>query len=122
MLYIDGNDVNSEGTFVSSVSGTGLSYTNWRDGEPNNSGDEDCIYMQSTDGLWNDYLCTSTLPAVCEIERRKSRGDAQMFTFVEHNFKTNTIIIANRQSHPLYLPLFSRVRRKKWEFVLRHLP
>ena len=78
-LYIDGNDVASEGTFVSSVTGAELAYTNWAAIEPNNwGGGEDCASMHGPNGLWNDLPCTVVRPAVCEIERRKFHADAPM--------------------------------------------
>ena len=80
-LYIDGTDVASEGTFVSSATGTELTYTNWAGIEPNNCcGGEHCIHMFGVNGLWNDLRCTSVRPAVCEIERRKfhNHGNAPM--------------------------------------------
>ena len=76
-LFIDGTDVTSEGTFVSSVTGAALSYTNWRDGEPNDAGDgEDCINMHGASGLWNDYSCTKSLPTVCELEGKFHRDSS----------------------------------------------
>ena len=76
-LFIDGTDVASEGTFVSSATGEALLYTNWGSGEPSNSGaGEDCIEMSGDQGFWNDYPCTATLPTFCEIDGRKFQGDA----------------------------------------------
>ena len=73
LIYIDGTDAATEGTFVSSVTGAALSWTNWHGGEPNNHGNnEDCVNMYSEhNGLWNDLNCDTPLPAVCEIARRK---------------------------------------------------
>ena len=78
-LFIDGTDVTSEGSFVSSVTGTELSYTNWAYGEPNNSSfGEDCIEMSGDHGLWNPVSCTASLPTVCEFESRKFHGTASV--------------------------------------------
>ena len=71
LVYIDGTDAASEGTFVSSVTGATLSYTKWAAHEPNNCcGGENCLNMYShEDGLWNDLNCDVPLPAACEIKR-----------------------------------------------------
>jgi hypothetical protein len=44
----------SGGTFWSDGATTG--FTNWGAGEPNNSGDEDCLVLNG-DGTWNDATC-----------------------------------------------------------------
>ena len=47
--------------------GSPLEYTNWNQGEPNNSGDEDCGEIgYFTGNLWNDYKCATLLGSVCE--------------------------------------------------------
>ena len=72
LIYIDGTDAASEGTFKSTkVGGATLSYTNWAGNEPNNwDGVEHCVNMYAEDnGLWNDLKCDLLLPAVCEIEK-----------------------------------------------------
>ena len=56
--WIGATDAHSEGNFVW-LSGTPWSYTNWNGGEPNNSGDEDCVHLRE-DGKWNDLPCAST--------------------------------------------------------------
>jgi hypothetical protein len=48
------NDQDEEGTFVW-VDGTPLDYTNWRGGEPNNAGGEDCV--EANKNGWNDIGC-----------------------------------------------------------------
>ncbi|MFH1532523.1 MAG: CotH kinase family protein [Pseudomonadota bacterium] len=40
-------------------------YLNWNNGEPNNSGNEDCTQLLSS-GLWNDIKCTSPMSVICE--------------------------------------------------------
>jgi cysteine-rich repeat protein len=56
------------------VSGEPFSYSNWKSGEPNNSGNEDCVEYRwscsffggcSPDG-WNDQSCGTSLSYVCE--------------------------------------------------------
>jgi hypothetical protein len=58
------NDQDEEGTFVW-VDGTPLNYTNWRGGEPNNTGGEDCV--EANKNGWNDVGCErSKWPFICE--------------------------------------------------------
>ena len=73
LIYIDGTDAASEGTFVSSETGAVMSYMNWIVGEPNNCcGGEHCLNMYSEhNGLWNDIGCETPLASVCEIENSK---------------------------------------------------
>ena len=72
-IYIDGTDATTEGTFVSSVTGAALTYTNWHGGEPNNhGGNENCVHTYAEyNGTWNDVTCDTYMPAVCEIEGRE---------------------------------------------------
>ena len=70
-IYIDGFNLASAGAFVSRT-GANLTYTNWQSGQPDiQSGVKDCINMATGNGLWNNILCDSKRPAVCEIEGRE---------------------------------------------------
>ncbi len=42
-------------------------YTNYAVGEPNNSGNEDCL-IQLTNGVWNDVLCSQSYGFIVEYE------------------------------------------------------
>jgi len=54
-----------ESPFWSNVDGTKLEkFANWRSGEPNNSNEEDCAVMMSSDGGWNDAHCDAQTYAV----------------------------------------------------------
>ncbi|MCI4395045.1 hypothetical protein PGIGA_G00175840 [Pangasianodon gigas] len=50
------------------VDGTRLTTAYWRDGEPNNAGDEDCAEMLSShvSKSWNDAPCSAQLSWICE--------------------------------------------------------
>ena len=67
-FWIGFNDIENEGTFSWIDSTTDNNYTNWNDGEPNNSGNnQDCVIMTST-GLWNDHICANASRFVCSFE------------------------------------------------------
>ncbi|KAM8776123.1 mannose-binding protein A-like isoform 1-T2 [Rhynchonycteris naso] len=56
----------TEGQFVY-VTGERLTYSNWKENEPNDHGSgEDCVILQKN-GLWNDISCSSSFQAVCEF-------------------------------------------------------
>ena len=58
-------DQGSEGDFYW-ASGSS-SYENWNSGEPNNSGNEDCVELYPFgEGRWNDISCWDTNYFVCE--------------------------------------------------------
>lgn len=52
-LWLGYTDVQVEGTFEWS-NGEVTGYTNWQSGEPNNSGNEDYVQMNTSNGLWQD--------------------------------------------------------------------
>ncbi|KAM9197406.1 mannose-binding protein C [Dugong dugon] len=58
-------DKESEGQFVDLI-GRHLTYSNWKNDEPNNAGNEDCVILLS-DGKWNDISCSVSHLAVCEF-------------------------------------------------------
>lgn len=57
IIWIGFNDVASEGNHVW-YDQSAVIYTNWNGGEPNNSGNEDCVQIYP-DGRWNDLDCSS---------------------------------------------------------------
>ena len=63
-MHIGLTDLATEGHFVWGTDFSGLDYTNWNDGEPNNSGgNEECAHLYGIRGLkWNDLSCTKTAP------------------------------------------------------------
>ena len=60
------NDILVEGSFV--WDGPNVSvYTNWRPGQPNDSGNQDCTNTNVwDDGTWNDASCDEFWPYICE--------------------------------------------------------
>jgi cysteine-rich repeat protein len=66
-FWIGLNDRSEENVFVW-VSGSGASYRNWNDGEPNNVGGEDCTELLRSNGRWNDLPCgvDNGRPFLCE--------------------------------------------------------
>ena len=65
--WIGFNDLTAEGTWAWS-DGSTVDYTNWNDGEPNNSanGNEDCAHIFGS-ALWNDATCSSTMASICNV-------------------------------------------------------
>ena len=55
-VIIGAKDDINEGTFRW-VKGENFIYTNWKNGEPQNSGDKDCVYMESGTGDWVMFNC-----------------------------------------------------------------
>ncbi|NQV52398.1 MAG: gliding motility-associated C-terminal domain-containing protein, partial [Flavobacteriales bacterium] len=76
--WIGLSDAVSEGTFVWD-NGEPVSYTNWTVGEPNNSGNEDCVQLYTT-GTWNDVTCAGSYPAVIEVNDTMAFSDRVFFS------------------------------------------
>ena len=63
--WIGLEDMDEEGVYVWS-DGSPADYTAWANGEPNNSGDEDCTHFSSWAwGLWNDIPCDREQAFLC---------------------------------------------------------
>lgn len=68
-VWAGGNDLTLEGSWVW-VTGEPMPYSNWRDGEPNNSnGLEHCMVVEGDNGgLWDDRPCDRQYGYICERE------------------------------------------------------
>ena len=62
--WIGLNDFAVEGTFVW-TDGSGLSYTDWKSGEPSKGLTEDCVRVEQND--WWDSDCLRMLRYICEF-------------------------------------------------------
>ena len=67
--WIGYNDIDTEGTWEW-ISGSASTYTAWASGEPNNSGNEDCAYLDvsASKQWWNDLNCATERSFICESE------------------------------------------------------
>lgn len=74
-VWIGLNDEASEGNFVW-VNGDAVNYTNWRSGEPNNSGgNEDYTRLLQATGEWTDRAADFRLQGIMEIACNASAGN-----------------------------------------------
>ena len=61
------NDRDEEGVWTW-TDGSPLDFEAWNDGEPNDSGGEDCGHLSTWgDGGWNDIPCSDAFPQVCQL-------------------------------------------------------
>ena len=67
-VFVGGTDAAAETIYVW-ITGEPLTYVNWRIGEPNDSGGEDCMIIEGDNaGLWDDRDCLNTYWYLCERE------------------------------------------------------
>ncbi|OWF40662.1 perlucin-like protein [Mizuhopecten yessoensis] len=68
--HIGATDAGHEGVFVWEQKNMPVDnyYTNWWDGEPSSTGDEDCTEISTRNGQWNDIPCSESQRFVCRIE------------------------------------------------------
>ena len=99
-VWIGYNDRNSEGSF-SWVDGTSNSFTKWSGGEPNNSGEEDCVESWTSGGNWNDQKCDQSRYFVCNypkyvgIRMAKNWNDANQYCKDSYGTTLATITNSN---------------------------
>lgn len=67
LTWIGINDRMTENTFET-VRGDAATYLPWSSGEPNNAGDQDCVAVITSSGMFETDKCTNSNPAVCECE------------------------------------------------------
>ncbi|XP_060085830.1 perlucin-like [Ylistrum balloti] len=75
-VWLGGSDLIKEDEWIWNTSGLVISsYSNWDDGQPDNSGDQgsaDCLCMrQWADFLWTDTECTAAGMPICETRYHK---------------------------------------------------
>ena len=63
--WIGLTDSNTEMTFEW-IDDSELLYTNWRPGEPNEAGSEDCVEIWDVTGVWNDKSCGVSNHIICQ--------------------------------------------------------
>ena len=83
-FWLGATDSADEGTYVWQSDGQVLSYDKWRPGETNRE-DEDCLRMNSYDGLWRYHACNDRL--VCRICQKKFEGNVNVL--LSSSFKTS---------------------------------
>ena len=82
LTWIGGNDITNEGTWVWN-DGTPWSYKNWKNGEPNDFGEnEDCLDIGHHGNEWNDETCSKKYNAICKMQSRRTT-DATIPTTTE---------------------------------------
>lgn len=66
VAYLGITDEKTEGQFMY-LTGGSITYSNWKNNEPNDHGsNEDCVVILS-EGNWNDVTCSVPYKAVCEF-------------------------------------------------------
>ena len=63
-FWIGVNDIDEEGTFVS-TDGRFITYTNWQSGQPNNNGINEDAGLIRTNGFWADDELTAHFKFIC---------------------------------------------------------
>ena len=65
-FWVDAHDPDGDGIYTESRTGSPLSFSNWRPGEPNSFTSEKCVYMGTLSKGWNNNQCKETVPILCE--------------------------------------------------------
>ncbi|SVD98227.1 uncharacterized protein METZ01_LOCUS451081, partial [marine metagenome] len=77
----------------------GVTYTNWADGEPNNSNEEDFAHMWGSDGTWNDNQAEHRTRFVLEIERINEAGSILDVSDVPDDQGGRVYVVFSRSIH-----------------------
>ncbi|XP_038058458.1 perlucin-like protein [Patiria miniata] len=70
MVWIGLNDKETEGTFIWTSSNKPITFNGWNGGEPNGSGNENCVEIKLSAGVWNDLSCNQPCCYICEKPQR----------------------------------------------------
>jgi len=65
-FWISLTDAGSNGSWYWDSNGSPLSFANWRAGEPNNLGVEQCAEIRANERDWNNSNCNDANKYVCE--------------------------------------------------------
>jgi len=65
-FWISLNDLGSTGTWYWDSNSSPTSFSNWRAGEPNYRGEEQCVEIRAKDRDWNNSNCTELKKYVCD--------------------------------------------------------
>ncbi|XP_066922099.1 uncharacterized protein [Clytia hemisphaerica] len=68
--WIGLSDKQVEGSFTRWSDGKTATYTNFENGQPNNSGNQDCVsFFEDAAEKWNDWGCSKSFTFVCKISQ-----------------------------------------------------
>ncbi|MFN0249804.1 MAG: C-type lectin domain-containing protein [Kofleriaceae bacterium] len=65
--WIGVNDVATEGTYLN-VKDEVQAFLPWDADQPNNTNNSDCVEVDENNQMWNDTMCGTAQPAICECE------------------------------------------------------
>lgn len=116
-FWIGLNDLSEEGTFKWS-SGEPVTFENFRSGEPNSNGDEDCVHAWPTGQAWNDEDCNRKKPSICEmnynVDLVEYNGNKYYFGTEKEGFLFSNWQCTQRGGH-----LVSYADNAEWRFITR---
>ncbi len=64
-IGLNDRDFETSFTFLAGA-GSGVGPFPWAEGQPNNAGEEDCVYMTAASGLFDDFNCLRQKAVLCE--------------------------------------------------------
>jgi len=65
-FWISLTELGSPGVWYWDSNGAGVVFSNWRAGEPNNPGEEQCAEVRAAERDWNNNRCENLRKYVCE--------------------------------------------------------
>jgi len=66
-FWLGGWKVNHEGNWTWILGEREMLYTNWMEGQPNESKNHSCIWYPGVSGEWRESRCTDTWVALCQL-------------------------------------------------------